>query len=72
MGKGVLTRVLGRRYIQKERGGKITVRISEKVIRCLSLGFIAVKRHHDQGNSYRGSHFIGAALKFQMLSPLSS
>ena len=26
--------------------------------RCLSQGFIAVKRHHDQGNSYKGKHFI--------------
>jgi hypothetical protein len=24
-----------------------------------------VKRHHDQGNSYKGQHLIGAALQFQ-------
>ena len=30
---------------------------------CLSLGFIAVKRHHDHGNSYKGKHLIGAGLQ---------
>jgi hypothetical protein len=30
---------------------------------CLSLGFIAVKRHHDQGKSYIGKHLIGAGLQ---------
>ena len=39
---------------------------------CLSSGFIAVKRHHDQGNSYKGKHLIGAGLQFQRLSPFSS
>ena len=40
---------------------------------CLSLGFTAVKRHHEQGNSYKRKHFIGAAsLHFQRFSPLSS
>ena len=29
---------------------------------CLSLGFIAVKRHRDQGNFYKGSHLIEASL----------
>ena len=33
---------------------------------------IAVKRHHDHGNSYKGKHFIGAGLWFQRFSPLSS
>jgi hypothetical protein len=31
---------------------------------CLSLGSIAVKRHHDQGNSYKGRHLTGASLQF--------
>jgi hypothetical protein len=34
--------------------------------------FIAVKRHHDQGNSYKGQHLIGAGLQVQGFSPLSS
>ena len=33
---------------------------------------IAVKRHHDQGNSYKGQHLIGAGLHFQTCSPLLS
>jgi hypothetical protein len=33
---------------------------------------IAMKRHHDQGNSYKGKHFIGASLRLQGFSPLSS
>ena len=37
-----------------------------------SLGFTAVKRHHDQGNSYNGKHLIGASLQFQRFSLLSS
>ena len=36
---------------------------------CLGLGFTAVKRYHDQGNSYKG-HFIGAVLQVQRFSPL--
>ena len=39
---------------------------------CLSEGFIAVKRHHDHSNSYKGKHLVGAGLQFQRLSPLSS
>jgi hypothetical protein len=31
------------------------------------LNFIAVKRHCDQGKSYKGKHFIGASLQFQRL-----
>ena len=31
--------------------------------------FISVKRHHDQGNCYKGWHLIGAGLQFQ--APLS-
>ena len=33
---------------------------------------IAEKRHHDQGNSYKGQHLIGAGLQVQGFSPLSS
>jgi hypothetical protein len=32
---------------------------------------IAVKRHHDQGNSYKGKHLIGAGLHFKRFNPLS-
>jgi hypothetical protein len=32
---------------------------------------IAVKRHHDQNNSYKDKHLIGAGLEFQRFSPLS-
>jgi hypothetical protein len=32
--------------------------------------FIAVERHHDHGNSYKGQHWAG--LQFQSFSPLSS
>ena len=31
---------------------------------------IATKRHHDQGNSYKG-HLIGVGLQVQRFSPLS-
>jgi hypothetical protein len=34
------------------------------VSHCLS--FITVRRHHDQGNSYKGQHLIGAGLQSQM------
>jgi hypothetical protein len=37
----------------------------------LSKGFSAVDRHHDQDNSYKGQHLIGAGLKVQRFSPLS-
>jgi hypothetical protein len=37
----------------------------------LSVSF-AVKRHHDQGNSYKGQCLTGAGLHFQGFSPLSS
>jgi hypothetical protein len=36
------------------------------------LMIIAVKRHHDQGISYKGKHVIGPGLQFQSFSPLSS
>jgi hypothetical protein len=38
---------------------------------CLSQGFIAVNRHHDLGNSYKGEHLVGAVLQGQRFSPLS-
>jgi hypothetical protein len=38
-------------------------------ILCLSQGFTAVSRHHDQGNSY---NLIGAGLQVQRFSLLSS
>jgi hypothetical protein len=31
-----------------------------------------VNRHHDQGNSYKGQHLIGAGLQVLRFSPLSS
>ena len=30
---------------------------------CLSYGFTAVNRHHDQGKSYKKQHLIGAGLQ---------
>jgi hypothetical protein len=33
--------------------------------------FIAVKRHHEQGNSYERQHLVGAGLQIQRFSPLS-
>jgi hypothetical protein len=33
---------------------------------------IAVKKHHDQCNSYKGQHLIGTGLQILRLSPLSS
>ena len=42
------------------------------LVDCLNLGFIAVKTCHDQGNSYKDKHFIGAGLQVQRFSPLSS
>jgi hypothetical protein len=46
----------------------VVVRI---IWRCLRVS-IAVERHHDQGNSYKGQHLVGAGLKVQRFSPLSS
>lgn len=36
-----------------------------KECHCLSLGFSAVKKHHNQGNFYKGKHFIGSGFWFQ-------
>jgi hypothetical protein len=33
---------------------------------------IALKRHHDRSNFYKGQYLIGAGLQFQRFSPLSS
>ena len=38
----------------------------------LRTGCIALERHHDQSNSYKGKHLIGAGLQFQRFSSLSS
>ena len=40
--------------------------------RCLGVCSIAVKGHHDNGNSFKRKHLIGAGLQFQRFSPLSS
>ena len=34
---------------------------------CLSQGFNAMNRHHDQGKSYKGQHLIGAGLQVQFI-----
>ena len=36
------------------------------------MGLIAVKRHHDQGNSYKGKHSTGTGSQVQRLGSLSS
>jgi hypothetical protein len=33
---------------------------------------IAIRRQHDQGNSYKGQHLVGVDLQVQRFSPLSS
>lgn len=35
---------------------------------CLRVS-IAMKRDHDQGNSYKGKHLIGLGLQVQRISP---
>jgi hypothetical protein len=42
------------------------------VLSVLARVSMAVKRPHDQGNSYKGQHLIGAALQVQRFSPFSS
>ncbi len=39
---------------------------------CISEGFIAVDRHHDQCKVYKGKHLIWAGLQVQRFNPLSS
>lgn len=41
------------------------------VANCLSVS-IAVRRHYDQSNSYKGKHFLGSGLKLRDYSPLIS
>ena len=50
--------------------GVQTCGLDGKECLCLSLGFIAVKKFHDQGNFYKGKHLIGADFWFQRFSPL--
>lgn len=38
----------------------------------MSLGFIAMKKHHDHGNSYKGKHLFGGWFAVQSFSLLSS
>jgi hypothetical protein len=51
---------------------KISLLISEILPLSDVLGFIAVKKHHDRSNSYKGKDLIGAGLYFQRFSPLLS
>ncbi|KAL6037402.1 hypothetical protein STEG23_003590 [Scotinomys teguina] len=46
-----------------QRGGNSTWRLQSR-----SQCSVAVKRHHDQGNSYERKHLIGAGLQFQRIS----
>ena len=48
------------RQKEKELEPRVLVRVS-----------IAMKRHHDQGNSYKEKHLIGAGLQYRGLSPSS-
>ena len=38
---------------------------------CLNLGYFAVKRYHDQDNSYKGEHLIGGGVQIQRFNLLS-
>jgi hypothetical protein len=38
----------------------------------LRTGCIALERHHDQSNSYKGKHLTRAGLQLQRFSPLPS
>jgi hypothetical protein len=44
--------------------------LSTFVSDCLRVS-IVVKRHHDQGTSYKGQHLFGVGLHWQRLSPFS-
>lgn len=48
---------------------KIHMLLSKVVECCFSLGFNAVKGHHEQGNSYKEQHLIGPGLPVQKFSP---
>jgi hypothetical protein len=41
------------------------MQVSCSQIYCLSYGFIAVKRHHDQGNYLKGNISLGLAYSFR-------
>jgi len=43
--------------------GPLTPKMTSPII--IVRGFIVVKRQHDQGNSYKGKHLIGADLQVQ-------
>jgi len=47
------------------------VYVGQRTIVLVRVSF-AMKRHHDQGNFYKGKHLIGAGLQFQKFSPESS
>ena len=59
-----VTRKVGHKYrkIRKARSRKSY---------CLNEGFIAMKRHHNQGDSYTGKHFFGTGFQLQRFHPLS-
>ena len=46
-----------------------SLNICVTVYYCLLRFSIAVKRHHDQSNYYKGKHSIGAGFQFQRYSP---
>ncbi|XP_076794638.1 PDCD10 and GCKIII kinases-associated protein 1 isoform X3 [Arvicanthis niloticus] len=54
-------------------GSRLFSRLKEEnpVFSSPSLGFTAVKRHHNRGNSYKGPHFIGAGFQVRRFSLLS-
>jgi hypothetical protein len=62
--QNLFSHLLNEKLIMKYKDGSLST--------CLSPSFIAVKRHHDHGNSYKGKHFTGAGFQFQRFNPLSS
>jgi hypothetical protein len=42
------------------------------LIGVLVWGFVAVKKHYDQGNSYKGQYLIWGGLQVQKFRPLKS
>ena len=62
---------------QKTQRGTLTASDSRflRLIRTVTLVVrvsFAMKRHHDQSNSYKGKHLIGIGLQVPRFSPLSS
>jgi hypothetical protein len=57
------------RVLISDSSSLVLIRLSTSALVGVS---IAVKRHHDQGNSYKRQHLIGAGLPFQRFSPSSS